>query len=62
MQLLRNMDAAAAKGLRRNLILVTSSLPAEGKTPRRPDEIGGQVGSGDSALQMIRNTGEVPYW
>jgi receptor protein-tyrosine kinase len=32
MQLLRNMDAAAAKGLRRNLIAVTSALPGEGKT------------------------------
>jgi receptor protein-tyrosine kinase len=32
MQLLRNMEIAAAKGLRRNLIAVTSSLPAEGKT------------------------------
>jgi receptor protein-tyrosine kinase len=32
MQLLRNMDAAAAKGLRRNLILVSSAVPAEGKT------------------------------
>jgi len=32
MQLLRNMDAAAAKGRRRNLIAVTSALPGEGKT------------------------------
>jgi receptor protein-tyrosine kinase len=32
LQLLRNMEAAAAKGLRRNLILVTSALPGEGKT------------------------------
>jgi receptor protein-tyrosine kinase len=32
LQLLRNMDAAAAKGLRRNLIAVTSAMPGEGKT------------------------------
>jgi len=32
MQLLRNMEAAAAQGLRRNLIAVTSALPGEGKT------------------------------
>ena len=32
LQLLRSMDVAAAKGLRRNLILVTSALPGEGKT------------------------------
>jgi receptor protein-tyrosine kinase len=32
MQLLRNMDDAAARGLRRNLICVTSAVPAEGKT------------------------------
>ncbi|HEX4509409.1 MAG TPA: XrtA-associated tyrosine autokinase, partial [Burkholderiaceae bacterium] len=32
LQLLRNMDDAAARGLRRNLICVTSAVPAEGKT------------------------------
>jgi protein-tyrosine kinase len=32
MQLIKNVEAAAARGLRRNLILVTSSVPGEGKT------------------------------
>jgi receptor protein-tyrosine kinase len=32
MQLIKNMEAAAAHGLRRNLVLVTSAVPSEGKT------------------------------